>query len=55
MLFSENMIYGIHIGEHGSVYLLNTDYDLPITAKITHNGKEQSITLDSLEMKRISI
>lgn len=35
------------------IYLLNTDYDLPITVKITANGKTQKITLESMELKII--
>ena len=41
--------------EGNKIYLLNTDYDLPITAKIIYNGKETLITLDSLEMKTIKL
>ncbi len=41
--------------EGNKMYLLNTDYDLPISAKIIHNGKEQLVTLDSLELKAIEL
>ena len=41
--------------EGNKIYLLNTDYDLPITAKIIYNGKEQFVTLDSLELKAIEL
>ena len=37
--------------EGGKMYLLNTDYDMPITAKITHKGKTTEIVLNPLEMK----
>lgn len=37
--------------EGGKMYLLNTDYDMPITAKITYGGKTTEITLNPLEMK----
>ena len=41
--------------ENGKMYLLNTDYDMPIAVKVIHNGKEQVVTLDSLELKTIQI
>lgn len=39
----------------GSIYLLNTDYDIPVTARIVCGDKEQTVTVDSLEMKKISM
>ena len=41
--------------EGNKMYLLNTDYDLPISAKIIYNGKETVLTLDSLELKTIQL
>ena len=41
--------------EGNKMYLLNTDYDLPITAKIIYDGKERLVSLDSLELKAIEL
>ena len=41
--------------EGNKIYLLNTDYDLPITAKIIYDGKETLVNLDSLELKTIEL
>lgn len=41
--------------EGNKLYLLNTDYDLPITVKIVHEGKTQFVTLESLELKSIQL
>ena len=41
--------------EGNKIYLLNTDYDLPITVKIIYDGKERTITLESLELKAIEL
>ena len=51
VISSDRLRYAVYEGN--KIYLLNTDYDLPITVKIIHQGKEQLITLDSLEMKSI--
>lgn len=37
--------------EDGKIYLLNTDYDLPITVKITKDSTENILTLDPLELR----
>lgn len=37
----------------GKLYLLNTDYDLPITVKIFRNGKEECVTLNPLELQAV--
>lgn len=50
---SERVRYAVYGDE--KIYLLNTDYDLPTTVKLTHNGKEETITLDSLELKGIEL
>ena len=48
---SEKLRYTVYEGN--KIYLLNTDYDLPITVKIIYEGKERTVSLDSLEMKTI--
>lgn len=37
------------------LYLLNTDYDLPITVKVLAGGKEYTVTLESLELKTLEV
>lgn len=37
--------------EDGKIYLLNTDYDLPITVKVIKDGKTSTYTLEALELK----
>ena len=39
--------------EGGKIYLLNTDYDMPITVKVIRSGKEEDISLAPLELKCI--
>ena len=39
--------------EGGRLYLLNTDYDLPITVKILRKEKEETLTLEPLELRVI--
>ena len=41
--------------EGGKLYLLNTDYDVPVTAKVITEGKEQTVTLESLELKALQL
>ena len=53
VISSDRLRYAVYEGN--KIYLLNTDYDLPITVKIIHNQKERVITLDSLEMKSITL
>ena len=53
VIASDRLRYTVYEGN--KMYLLNTDYDLPITAKIVYNGKEQLVTLDSLELKAIEL
>ena len=50
---SDRLRYAVYEG--GKMYLLNTDYDLPITVKVTHAGTEQTVTLESLELKTLQI
>ena len=49
----DKLRYTVYDGN--KMYLLNTDYDLPISAKIIYNGKETVLTLDSLELKTIQL
>ena len=53
VLSSDKLRYSVY--EDGKMYLLNTDYDLPITAKIIAGEKEQTVSLDSLELKIIQL
>ena len=53
VIASEKLRYTVYEGN--KIYLLNTDYDLPITVKIIHNGDVKMITLDSLELKAIQL
>ena len=39
--------------EGGKIYLLNTDYDMPINVKVIRGGNEENITLEPLELKCI--
>jgi len=41
--------------EGGKMYLLNTDYDLPIFVKIKKGDQEQQLVLEPLELKSITI
>ena len=50
---SDKLRYTVYDGN--KIYLLNTDYDLPITVKIIYSGKEHIINLDSLEMKSLQL
>jgi len=53
VISSDKLRYTVY--ENGKMYLLNTDYDLPISVKIIHSGKERVITLNSLELKAIEL
>lgn len=50
---SERVRYAVYEG--GKMYLLNTDYDMPITVKVISGDKEQCVALESLELKTIQI
>ena len=50
---SDKLRYTVYDGN--KIYLLNTDYDLPITVKIIYKVREELVTLDSLELKAITI
>lgn len=53
VLGSDRLRYSVYEGN--KIYLLNTDYDMPITVKIIYNGKENLVTLESLELKIIEL
>ena len=53
VIASDKLRYTVYEGN--KIYLLNTDYDLPIAVKIIHGDKEELITLDSLELKTLTI
>lgn len=53
VLGSDRLRWSVYEGN--KVYLLNTDYDLPITVKILWEGKARSVTLDSLELKAVQL
>ena len=53
VIASDKLRYTVYEGN--KIYLLNTDYDLPITVKIVYGGKEELVTLDSLELKSIQL
>ena len=52
VIASDKLRYAVYEGN--KIYLLNTDYDLPITVKLIVNGTEKLVTLDSLELKTIN-
>ena len=41
--------------EGNKMYLLNTDYDMPINVKVIFNGEEKAITLEPLELRNIML
>ena len=51
VISGDKLRYAVYEGN--KIYLLNTDYDLPITVKVIYNGEERLITLDSLELKTL--
>jgi len=53
VIASDKLRYTVYEGN--KIYLLNTDYDLPITVKIIYGENEQLVTLNSLEMKSIQL
>ena len=50
---SDRLRYAVYEGN--KLYLLNTDYDLPITVKVFFGDREQSVTLESLELKILEL
>ena len=53
VLGSDRLRWAVY--ERDKLYLLNTDYDMPITVKIIKGNIEKDVTLDSLELKSINI
>ena len=53
VIASEKLRYTVYEGN--KIYLLNTDYDLPITVKIIYGDREELISLESLEMKTVTL
>ena len=41
--------------EEGDIYLLNTDFDIPVFAEVEKNGKKKRFTLEPCELKHIKI
>ena len=41
--------------EGNKIYLLNTDYDMPIIVKIIHGDNEKTVTLQSLELTSVQV
>lgn len=50
---SDRLRWAVYEGD--KVYLLNTDYDMPITIKLIKDGKEKVVSLNSLELKAVSL
>ncbi len=50
---SERVRYSVYEGN--KIYLLNTDYDMPVKVKIINGNKEQVIELESLELRGIQL
>lgn len=53
VIASDRLRYTVYEGN--KVYLLNTDYDLPICVKIIYKGREQLLTLAPLELKSVQL
>lgn len=49
VLSSDALRYSVY--EDGKMYLLNTDFDMPIFVRILHNGKTADLTLQPMELK----
>ena len=50
---SDRLRYAVYGGD--KLYLLNTDYDLPITVKIIRDGLQTTVTLESLELRTLQL
>ena len=50
---SDRVRYSVYEGD--KMYLLNTDFDLPVTVKVIYKGSEKLLTLESLELKAIKL
>lgn len=53
VLGSDRVRWSVYEGN--KLYLLNTDYDVPVIVKVIHGDKEQMITLDALELRGIQL
>ena len=53
VLSSDRLRYSVY--ENNKMYLLNTDYDLPITVKITSGEDVRELTLAPLELKTVNL
>lgn len=53
VLASDRLRYAVYEG--GRIYLLNTDYDLPIIVKLVHDGMEEILSLNPLELKIVDL
>lgn len=53
VLASDRLRYAVYEG--GKIYLLNTDYDLPIIVRLIYNGREETVTLEPLELKKLEL
>ncbi len=53
ILGSDRLRWSVYEGN--KVYLLNTDYDMPITVRLLYKGRESSVTLASLELKSLTL
>lgn len=53
VLSADSLRYSVY--ENGKMYLLNTDFDMPIFVKIMHDGKTHELTLQPTEMKTFQL
>ena len=53
VIASDRLRWSVYEGN--KLYLLNTDYDLPIAVKILHQGQELTLTLDALELRTVQL
>ena len=53
VIASDRLRYSVY--EDGRVYLLNTDYDLPICAKFVTKNGEELVSLEPLEIKSVKL
>ncbi|MBR5140639.1 MAG: hypothetical protein IKV16_06240, partial [Clostridia bacterium] len=51
VISSDKLRYSVY---DSKIYLLNTDYDLPIVVKVICGDREELLTLDSLELKSLT-
>ena len=49
----DRLRYAVYEGN--KIYLLNTDYDLPLTVKINSKGKELKVCVEPMELKTIQL